>query len=442
MEYLPLDQIKIGESRQRREFSQKALDELAESIHARGLMHPIVLRDDGRTLVAGERRLRAIRQLHSEGTDFLCGGVLCPNGQVPFTRLGDLSPLEIAEAEFEENSVRLDLTWQERNDTLARLHNLRMAQAEATGQKHTIADSARGVLEALGIDENLVTLSSQKQIVAKALRLAEHFNDPEVLAAKSEKEALKIIDRKARAQHRERLLAEFGAIDSLHTFHHGDAFQILPTLAPPFDLLITDPPYGIGADEFGDQAGNRHAYADDLESSLRCYALAFTHAHRLGCRAIFAFCDIRIHPSILEVAKSTLLGWRVWDTPLIWSKTGGMLPVPDRGPRRTYEAIFYAYRGNTVWATTGSPDVFNVAAESVEFGAQKPVELYRDLLSRVALPGDRVLDPFAGTCPLVGSADQLQLVATVVELNKEKLDYASERYSIIPQGDSIPSSGG
>ena len=53
----------------RTEFDQASLDSLAASIEGVGLLQPIVVRPagDGYVLVAGERRLRAVRQLgHAE----------------------------------------------------------------------------------------------------------------------------------------------------------------------------------------------------------------------------------------------------------------------------------------------------------------------------------------------------------------------------------------
>lgn len=46
------------------------------------------------------------------------------------------------------------------------------------------------------------------------------------------------------------------------TIYHGDCREILPTL-PPVDLVLTDPPYGIGADKAahkasGDVVGHGH----------------------------------------------------------------------------------------------------------------------------------------------------------------------------------------
>ncbi len=62
---LPLDQIQPNARQPRRVFDQEALDELARSITADGVMQPIVVRDAGGgryEIIAGERRYRAARQ--------------------------------------------------------------------------------------------------------------------------------------------------------------------------------------------------------------------------------------------------------------------------------------------------------------------------------------------------------------------------------------------
>ena len=84
MKILPVDSIIIPENRIRRSFEERAIKELANSIAFKGLWHPIVLRNDGITLVAGERRLRAISSLDSF---YLFDGCLVPKGHIPTTTL-------------------------------------------------------------------------------------------------------------------------------------------------------------------------------------------------------------------------------------------------------------------------------------------------------------------------------------------------------------------
>lgn len=65
LQYLPLDLIQRGKYQPRRDMDPQALEELAQSIKAQGVMQPIVVRpvDKGRyEIIAGERRWRASQQ--------------------------------------------------------------------------------------------------------------------------------------------------------------------------------------------------------------------------------------------------------------------------------------------------------------------------------------------------------------------------------------------
>lgn len=62
---VPVAKIVPAKWQPRREFAEAAIDELAESIRAEGLIQPVTVRPagDGFELIAGERRLRAFRKL-------------------------------------------------------------------------------------------------------------------------------------------------------------------------------------------------------------------------------------------------------------------------------------------------------------------------------------------------------------------------------------------
>ena len=65
LQYVPLDLIQRGKYQPRRDMDATALEELALSIKAHGVMQPIVVRPIGEgrfEIVAGERRWRASQQ--------------------------------------------------------------------------------------------------------------------------------------------------------------------------------------------------------------------------------------------------------------------------------------------------------------------------------------------------------------------------------------------
>lgn len=103
---VPVAAIKPNPLQPRQHFDDASIDELAQSIRARGLLQPIIVRrdaDGGYTLVAGERRLRAAER----------AGV----GLVPAI-LSDDDLLEVA---LEENVQREDLSPLEEAEALAAL---------------------------------------------------------------------------------------------------------------------------------------------------------------------------------------------------------------------------------------------------------------------------------------------------------------------------------
>lgn len=106
-----------------------------------------------------------------------------------------------------------------------------------------------------------------------------------------------------------------------------------------------------------------------------------------------------------------------------------MLPAPEYGPRNTYEAILYCRRGGRKTCCIG-PDVIAVPALARPvYGAQKPVALYEELLSRSVDPGNKVLDPSCGAGPVFRASKALSCTATGIELNSEKIDFIHASYA-------------
>ena len=421
MHILDIDKIKIGENRQRRVFDDDKISELAESIRSsKGLLNPITVRPDGDEylLVAGERRLRAIKTLQLLDETFTCNGEAILPGKVPALLLSELTELEYEEAELEENVVRVDLTLQEQALAIARLHELRVKQ----NGKQTLTETGREVYG----DGNLV---SNVNRISHHLAIARHMDDPEVQKAKTMKEALKVIEKKTAARHREELAKTFDTSKTSHKLIHGDSFQEVPKLPDnTFALVLTDPPYGVNAEEFGSQADTAHNYRDDKDYAFDCYRLTAREGFRVtkSNGAIFAFCDVRHFPALVQIFAEE--GWTVWERPLIWSKKNGMLPLPDRGPRVTYEAILYAYKPDTRVCKAGQPDVLTYVREgNTLHAAQKPPALFLDLMARHALPGDHVVDFFCGSGPIFVAANTLQCYATGIESSEYNYHIALAR---------------
>jgi DNA modification methylase len=439
MRKILLSDIIIRENRQRTEFDSQALADLKESIEQRGLMHPPVLRSEGpdMVLVAGERRLRAIAEMHELGSILTCDGEIFEEGWCPYTTLGDLSPLEAEEAELDENLKRMDLTWQEHAAATARLHKLRLAQraeenaiASSVGEPvkvaHTVAETA---LELLGRSDGAYQDQIRKEII-----VAKHLANPAIAKAKSADEAFKILKKAEEAEKNVELARTVGATFNadLHMLLQRDCLGYMEEQVDivkncpeeAFDVILTDPPYGMGADQFGDaggkMAGIEHRY-DDSSEAWRMLMTEWTELSYLVTKPkahAYVFCDFDKFHELKQMME--LAGWYVFRTPLVVHKlNSGRVPLPDQGPRRQYEIILYAIKGKKQ-TTHIYPDVIPCGAdENMSHGAQKPVALFQNLLQRSVQAGDRVLDTFAGSGTIFEAAHAFKVTAVGVERNQE-----------------------
>jgi ParB family chromosome partitioning protein len=123
---LPIQQIQPGKYQPRRHWNDEALDELAASIKAQGLIQPVVVREIGRNsyeLIAGERRWRAAQRAQLSEIPALIKKV--SEEAVPAMALieniqrQDLTPLEEADA-LKRLIDDFDLTHQQAADAVGR----------------------------------------------------------------------------------------------------------------------------------------------------------------------------------------------------------------------------------------------------------------------------------------------------------------------------------
>jgi len=429
MKLIHIDAIKVAPDRQRKTFDAAKLHEFADGIQSKGLLHPIVLRvvGDDYYLVAGERRLRAISDIYALGGEIMHDGELVRKNSIPYTLLSDLDPLAAEEAELDENIQRVDLTWQERAAAHARLLSLRARQAEAQGLP--LPTVAAISFEVRGSAEGVNQENTRRELI-----VARHLDNPAVQAAKTVDEAFKIL-RKEEAQAKSRDLGisvgkTFSA--SMHRAINEDSLAWMRSApAEQFDCILTDPPYGMGADEFGDSGGvaaGAHGYKDDADNFLSIIKTLAPESFRLAKAQahMYCFCDIDWFFHLRDEFRAA--GWQVFRTPWIWYKRAGMrAPWPDSGPQRKYETLLYAVKGKCPVLRMG-PDVLDFGPDAnLGHAAQKPVALFRDLLTRTCLPGNTVFDPFMGSGPIFPAAHGLKLIATGIEMDPASYGIAVKR---------------
>jgi site-specific DNA-methyltransferase (adenine-specific) len=424
--------LHVADNRQRREFKPEQIVELSDSIARNGLIQPLVVRlrgEGGTTLVAGERRKRAIEYCWNIGNVVKCGETVYPEGIFPCLFLGDLDPIDAMEIELEENIRRVDLTWQESAAATSQLFELRRLQALKAGLPEPKVKDIAKELRPEGNETAAETFTREQLIVSR------HLDNPEISGAKSAKEALKLLKRQEQTQRNIELGEKVGLTftAAVHRLYQGDCFELMSggCEEDQFDVILTDPPYGINAQDFNDSGGRTvggHGYDDTpenlLDLTLRCAELFWTLAKPQA--HLYWFCDIDYFVIIKKAFECR--GWKVFRTPIIWHNPTSMrAPWPEHGPQRKWQMCLFAIKGDK-HVNVLAPDLVEYRSdENLGHPAQKPVALFIDLLKRSVQPGDVVFDPFAGSGTIFPAAHSLKCKAVGIELDAAAYGIAVKR---------------
>jgi DNA modification methylase len=423
-------------NRQRRDRPASAVADKKTSILSKGLFHPPVVYDEGGgsfVLCAGETRLLAIDSIAKEGGFFMCDGKPITPGEVPVTLITDLSAVELMEAEFEENELRDPLTWQDRAEALAKIHELR----QASNPKQTFISTARQLLEK-GSGKSSVAPNRLATTIRQSVVIRDNLHKVSVKKARTAEEALQIILKDEGAALESELIRRRLNVtppsSQLISVRHGDLTLILPMLdAGQFDLIIADPPYGIKADSAGfrGRTVHHHNYSDTPELAKDILRVIITEGFRVTQNRanLFIFGDIDLFPTFKDSASR--LGWTPFRTPITWVKswTEGLAPWGEAGPRRTTEWIFYATKGQR-GLHQSPPDILDfrrVPRHERVYGAEKPLDLMKQLIEVGSMPGDFILDPCCGAGSTLAAARSLKRRALGIEIDEAAYNLALVR---------------
>lgn len=386
---IAIDKIKIDRSRFRiglgegEESGQRFL-ELKDSLSRNGMLNAIVV-DENLDLIAGFRRLTAAREL---GWD-----------TVECTVRDDLNEYEKRVIELEENLHRLDMTWQEREIAINELDKLKSASDPNWGQRQTA--------QMLGLDQSDI---SKAKSLSRGMELF-----PEIKKAKTRAQALGWLSQKAKNVNRR---FDVGR-DALHQYNKiqdrivlGDSIELIKTLPDGIaHATITDPPFGINYDErSGNTIGSMSGYRDDVEGYRRILSIA-PDIYRVTRHNGFLVWFLGI--SWYEEAKKafTKAGFTVDEIPIVWDRSDGHVFTsrPDRWFGRGYDLALHAVKGDGQLVQRGKSNVIRIPpvdSSDRDLLVERPVELYAELIRRLTLPGELVVDYFvgSGSCPAAASS--------------------------------------
>lgn len=409
------------DERQRREL--RNIDELAESIHRIGLIHPLVVTRD-LDLVAGERRLTAVKSLGWTS--------------VPIQYTEDLDELTLHVIELEENVKRQDITWQERALAIDNYQRLRQTQEGSFSQN----DAAKE----LGLTANDVSknISIAKELIKgnERVKNADKFSTAlNVVVRENQRKQSSAITKVAdKADAIATLPGETPVVKTKpvpllnEDFHEWAAAYC----GPKFNLIHCDFPYGVGmhksdqgaGQEFGEYKDTPDVYWALLDTlKMGMDNVVADSAHLIFWFSMDYYSDTR---SLLS-----LMGWKVNPFPLIWFKSDntGIIPDAQRGPRRVYETAFFCSRGDRLLTQKGAvSNVFAFAGRGKEIHMnEKPVPMLQHFLSMVCDEYSSILDPTAGSANVLKAATRLGAPTVLgLERDPEFFERSSAAYYLEP----------
>ncbi len=220
--------------------------------------------------------------------------------------------------------------------------------------------------------------------------------------------------------------------DEQTTIYHGDALEVMDDLAAgSIDLIVTDPPYIIGAVSAGSLNSKAGGWQDMMNSAM-WFGAWYRKADRLLRRsgAMWSFCNWRSLPVVMRAAIDA--GLPITST-LVWDKQW-IGPGGSQGLRPSYELACLFAKPDFAIPDRGVPDVWQHRTGSYKENghpAEKPVDLMRRLI-RTSGNAGLVLDPFMGSGTTVVAAQTEGVRAIGIEADEKWCEVTAQRLS---QGD-------
>jgi DNA modification methylase len=219
------------------------------------------------------------------------------------------------------------------------------------------------------------------------------------------------------------------------TIYQGDALDVLPQLrAHSFGLVVTDPPYIIGAVSAGNIGQKAGGWADMMNSAL-WFATWYRMARRLltADGALWTCCNWRSLPVVMRAAQDA--EWGI-SSVLVWHKDW-IGPGGPIGLRPAYELVALMGMPEFAIPDRGVPDVWTVPWSSQKpngHPAEKPVKLMGRIIQESGLGAAAVCDPFMGSGTTLVSCKRLGIAAVGIEADERWCEVAANRL----QQDALP----
>lgn len=373
------------------------IDQLADNIKLRGQLQPIIIERDYE-LVDGWRRLHAFKKL---GWDAITA--------VFRDKMTDYLARAI---ELEANIMRQDMTWQERTHAIAELDVLKRKENPNWGQQQT-GDLA-------GVPQPRV---AEAIMLEKMIQLF-----PEIAEAKSVNQAMSWAKQKAALVIRVQDVKESEpqTNDVASRILLGDSVELIKAIPDEsINLVLTDPPFGIGYDQRKEgTASSLTTYKDDDDAYYHILDV-IPHLFRIlkPNGWVVWFLGARWYTTCLINFRDA--GFTMDEIPVIWDRSDGrtFTTRPDHYFNRAYDMAIMGFKGNPQMAVRSKNNILRFAPVSVnerELTVERPVELYQELIKRLTIEGEMVADFFVGSGSVLAAAASMKRKFIGCELDPER----------------------
>ena len=194
--YIPINAVRPNPQQPRRSFDETALQELADSIRAYGILQPLTVRDRGDVyeLVAGERRLRAAR--------------IAGLREVPCL-IAEVGEEDAALLALIENLQRRDLDYMEEAAAIARLiRRYGLSQQQAAEKLGKSQPTIANKLRLLRLSAPVIDCLRQYGLTERHARTLLRLTDPEQQLAAARHIGKRGLNVAQTEQYIDRLIAE------------------------------------------------------------------------------------------------------------------------------------------------------------------------------------------------------------------------------------------
>lgn len=403
---MPISQIKVKD-RARKKFDEGKLQELMASISRKGVQTPVVValeEIDGKqetVLVAGGRRMMASLRLG--------------RATIPYRWMKDCSAIERKRIELEENVVRDDLHWTEKNKLIAEIAEME-AKERGTARGDPTAFKMKELEEKTGEDVSTLTqrVRFHKEMEARP-ELAEKVRHMNMSAAMRQFEQLKV------SQNIQQLAAQ-GKIITSEDYLLGDCTELIKKVKDEsVQMLLSDTPFAI-PDLEGDRGDNQQ-YTQQLNATDNLTREQMvTIINKMAPEwwrtlkpsgHIWLFFGWDVYEHLYQTL--TLQGFIMERVPVIWDKgqTTGAFKGYAGAP--CYEQIMIGHKpprqrrfAEPFKNLLTIPKLFKpVPKDGRSHPFEKPVDLLSWMIKQSTNAGEIVMDNFAGTGASWEAAKQL-----------------------------------